>query len=40
MAMELDITSNEAIVEEIVHRAWNVFGCIDVLINNAGIRGS
>ncbi|WMV07654.1 hypothetical protein MTR67_001039 [Solanum verrucosum] len=39
-ALELDVTSNGATIEVVVQIAWNAFGRIDTLINNAGIRGS
>ncbi|PHT33218.1 hypothetical protein CQW23_29555 [Capsicum baccatum] len=38
--LELDVTSNGVIIEAAVQRAWDAFGRIDVLINNAGLRGS
>ncbi|XP_051138784.1 uncharacterized protein LOC127256691 [Andrographis paniculata] len=39
VAMEFDITKNEPNIEASVNKAWDLFGRIDVLINNAGIRG-
>ncbi|MCD7463349.1 hypothetical protein HAX54_050377 [Datura stramonium] len=39
-ALELDITSDGVTVEAAVQRAWDAFGRIDALINNAGLRGS
>lgn len=39
MAVELDVGAEEVMIEKAVKNAWNVFGKIDVLINNAGIRG-
>ncbi|XP_049402845.1 uncharacterized protein LOC125866607 [Solanum stenotomum] len=39
-ALELDVMSNGATIEGAVQRAWDAFGRINVLINNAGIRGS
>ncbi|WMV07635.1 hypothetical protein MTR67_001020 [Solanum verrucosum] len=39
-ALELDVTSNGATIEVAVQRAWNAFGLIDTLINNADIRGN
>lgn len=38
-AVELDISASAAAIEAAVEKAWNAFGRIDVLINNAGIRG-
>ncbi|KAG5569072.1 hypothetical protein H5410_058838, partial [Solanum commersonii] len=38
--LELDVMSNGATIEGAVQRAWDAFGRINVLINNAGIRGS
>ncbi|XP_047313832.1 3-oxoacyl-[acyl-carrier-protein] reductase FabG-like [Impatiens glandulifera] len=38
--VELDVTSNENKIVEAVQKAWDAFGRIDVLINNAGVRGS
>ncbi|XP_030517103.1 3-oxoacyl-[acyl-carrier-protein] reductase FabG-like [Rhodamnia argentea] len=40
VAVELDITAGGAAVESSVRRAWDAFGHIDALINNAGVRGS
>lgn len=39
-AVELDITANGATIEVAVQIAWNTFGRIDALVNNAGVRGS
>ncbi|KAH0707495.1 hypothetical protein KY290_009557 [Solanum tuberosum] len=39
-ALELDVMSNGATIKGAVQRAWDAFGRINVLINNAGIRGS
>lgn len=39
VAIELDVSANGAAIEAAVLKAWNAFGHIDVLINNAGIRG-
>lgn len=35
----LDITADGPTIEAAVERAWTAFGHIDVLINNAGVRG-
>ncbi|VVB05748.1 unnamed protein product [Arabis nemorensis] len=39
-ALELDVSSDAATIRKAVKEAWDVFGKIDVLINNAGIRGN
>jgi NAD(P)-dependent dehydrogenase (short-subunit alcohol dehydrogenase family) len=36
----LDVSKEEGIVAEAVKRAWDSFGRIDALVNNAGIRGN
>ncbi|KAG6500578.1 3-oxoacyl-[acyl-carrier-protein] reductase FabG-like [Zingiber officinale] len=38
-AVVLDVSSEEALVAAAVRRAWDAFGRIDGLVNNAGIRG-
>ncbi|CAN8279396.1 unnamed protein product [Cochlearia groenlandica] len=38
--LELDVSSNAATIQTAVQEAWNIFGNIDALINNAGIRGN
>lgn len=38
--LELDIAADPSVIEAAVQEAWRVFGHIDVLINNAGIRGN
>uniref|UniRef100_A0A0D9X9M5 Ketoreductase domain-containing protein n=1 Tax=Leersia perrieri TaxID=77586 RepID=A0A0D9X9M5_9ORYZ len=38
-AVELDVSSGGDALEGAVQRAWDAFGRIDVLINNAGLRG-
>ncbi|XP_010427299.2 PREDICTED: uncharacterized protein LOC104712162 isoform X2 [Camelina sativa] len=38
-ALELDVSSDAATIQKAVKEAWEIFGKIDVLINNAGIRG-
>ncbi|XP_047333466.1 3-oxoacyl-[acyl-carrier-protein] reductase FabG-like [Impatiens glandulifera] len=40
VVVELDVTSEDNVIAEAVQLAWNAFGRIDVLVNNAGIRGS
>ncbi|XP_060171478.1 uncharacterized protein LOC132602714 [Lycium barbarum] len=39
-ALELDITADGATIEAAVQRAWDAFGHIDALVNNAGLRGN
>ncbi|XP_071686494.1 uncharacterized protein [Rutidosis leptorrhynchoides] len=38
-AVELDVSADGPAIEASVQKAWNFFGRIDALINNAGIRG-
>ncbi|GMH20210.1 hypothetical protein Nepgr_022051 [Nepenthes gracilis] len=40
VAVELDVCADGLAIEASVQKAWNAFGRIDVLINNAGVRGS
>ncbi|KAK4355037.1 hypothetical protein RND71_027231 [Anisodus tanguticus] len=40
IAVELDVTANGDTIEAVVQIAWDAFGCIDTLVNNAGVRGS
>ncbi|KAL8095227.1 uncharacterized protein LOC141693469 [Apium graveolens] len=40
VAIALDVTADPATIEAAVGKAWAIFGRIDCLINNAGIRGS
>lgn len=39
VALELDVTADRKTIEAAAQKAWAAFGRIDVLINNAGIRG-
>jgi NAD(P)-dependent dehydrogenase (short-subunit alcohol dehydrogenase family) len=39
-ALELDVSSDAATIQKAVREAWDIFGKIDALINNAGIRGN
>ncbi|XP_027768090.1 uncharacterized protein LOC107001606 [Solanum pennellii] len=39
MAIELDVTADGTTIEASVKKAWDAFGHIDALINNAGVRG-
>ncbi|CAN4104773.1 unnamed protein product [Withania somnifera] len=40
IAIHLDITANGATIEAAVQKAWDAFGRIDALVNNAGLRGN
>ncbi|XP_057983447.1 uncharacterized protein LOC131168186 [Malania oleifera] len=40
VAIELDITADGPDIEASVQKAWEAFGRIDVLVNNAGVRGT
>ncbi|KAL7134252.1 hypothetical protein ABFS83_11G014100 [Erythranthe nasuta] len=40
ISVELDVTAYPTAIEECVRKAWDAFGHIDALINNAGVRGS
>lgn len=40
VAVELDVSANSSAIEASVVKAWDAFGRIDALINNAGVRGS
>lgn len=40
VALELDVMETETVLEAQVQQAWEIFGGIDVLINNAGVRGN
>lgn len=40
IAVELDIAAQEKAIEASVQKAWDGFGHIDALINNAGVRGN
>ncbi|KAH0723318.1 hypothetical protein KY289_006362 [Solanum tuberosum] len=39
MAIELDVTADGTTIEASIKKAWDAFGHIDALINNAGVRG-
>ncbi|KAI3444308.1 hypothetical protein Pfo_000973 [Paulownia fortunei] len=39
VALGLDIASDGGAIEESVAKAWDAFGRIDALVNNAGVRG-
>lgn len=40
VAVELDVSADGPTIEASVLKAWDAFGRIDALINNAGIRGN
>lgn len=40
VAVALDVTANSFAIEASVKKAWDAFGRIDGLINNAGVRGN
>ncbi|GAB4843957.1 hypothetical protein Ancab_013921 [Ancistrocladus abbreviatus] len=40
IAVDLDITADGQSIKESVRKAWDAFGRIDALINNAGVRGN
>ncbi|CAK9188531.1 unnamed protein product [Ilex paraguariensis] len=39
VAVELDVTADGSTIEASVQKAWDSFGHIDALVNNAGVRG-
>ncbi|KAL1531185.1 3-oxoacyl-[acyl-carrier-protein] reductase FabG-like [Salvia divinorum] len=39
VAVELDVSGNRTAIEAAVNKAWDAFGRVDALINNAGVRG-
>ncbi|XP_057443118.1 uncharacterized protein LOC130734630 [Lotus japonicus] len=40
IAVVLDVAADSAAIDKSVQKAWDAFGHIDVLINNAGVRGN
>ncbi|GMP97860.1 hypothetical protein CsSME_00045959 [Camellia sinensis var. sinensis] len=40
VAVELDVSADGPAIESAVQKAWDAFGTIDALINNAGVRAS
>ncbi|KAK7255361.1 hypothetical protein RIF29_28770 [Crotalaria pallida] len=40
VAVELDVSADGPAIDRYVQKAWDAFGHIDVLINNAGVRGN
>ncbi|XP_057466734.1 uncharacterized protein LOC130756261 [Actinidia eriantha] len=39
VAVKLDVSADGSAIEAAVRKAWDAFGTIDALINNAGVRG-
>ncbi|KAL6179174.1 hypothetical protein ACLB2K_050690 [Fragaria x ananassa] len=39
-AVELDVSADDSSIQKSVQKAWDAFGRIDALINNAGVRGT
>jgi len=39
VAIELNVSASEAVIDAAVEKAWAAFGYIDVLVSNAGVRG-
>jgi NADP-dependent 3-hydroxy acid dehydrogenase YdfG len=39
VAVELDVCADAPTIESSVGKAWDAFGHIDALVNNAGVRG-
>ncbi|KAF8413550.1 hypothetical protein HHK36_001541 [Tetracentron sinense] len=40
VALELDVSAKGPVIDAVVQKAWDAFGGIDALVNNAGIIGS
>ncbi|KAJ4845973.1 hypothetical protein Tsubulata_000779 [Turnera subulata] len=40
VAVELDITADGPTIDKYIQSAWDTFGGIDALVNNAGVRGN
>ncbi|GLT28011.1 hypothetical protein SLA2020_029700 [Shorea laevis] len=40
VALELDVCADGATIERSIQQAWDAFGRIDALVNNAGVRGT
>ncbi|XP_061343244.1 uncharacterized protein LOC133289343 [Gastrolobium bilobum] len=40
VAVELDVSADGEVIDKCVQKAWDAFGHIDALINNAGVRGT
>ena len=39
VAVELDVAAGGSALDAAVQRAWDAFGRVDALVNNAGVRG-
>lgn len=39
VSVELDVSADSATIDRSIQKAWDAFGYIDALINNAGVRG-
>lgn len=40
VAIELDVSASESVIDAAVKKAWAAFGYFNVLVNNAGMRGN
>jgi len=40
VSVELDVAADGAVIDRQVQKAWDAFGHLDALINNAGVRGN
>ncbi|CAL1414513.1 unnamed protein product [Linum trigynum] len=40
VAVEMDVSTDGGAIDAAVQRAWEAFGRVDALVNNAGVRGS
>ncbi|OIT24086.1 hypothetical protein A4A49_29382 [Nicotiana attenuata] len=40
IAIQLDVTTDGSTIQAAVERAWDAFGRIDALVNNAGLKGA
>jgi len=40
VAVELDVAADASTIDKAVQKAWDAYGRIDSLINNAGVRGN
>lgn len=39
VAVELDVSADGNTIDKCIQKAWDAFGGIDALVNNAGVRG-